>query len=144
MVCYNDSYATRPEATQGALSAFAGPLVLIVGGSEKHADFAPLAESICRHEGLRRVVLIGATGPRIGTEIKNVAVKNTEAGMEREAPPMVLADTLAEAFAQGLAGLPGNGVLLFSPACASFDMFPNYKERGEQFKALVAKAGPAI
>ncbi|MEE8434971.1 MAG: UDP-N-acetylmuramoyl-L-alanine--D-glutamate ligase [bacterium] len=148
VICYNDSYATRPEATQGALSAFAGPLALIVGGSEKHADFAPLAESICRHEGLRCVVLIGATAPRIGTEIKNAAVKNAEvnngeAGIEREAPPMVMADTLADAFAQGLAGLPGHGVLLFSPACASFDMFPNYKERGEQFKALVANAGPA-
>ena len=137
VVCYNDSFATRPEATQGALSAFAGPLALIVGGSEKNADFASLAESICRHEGLRRVVLIGATAPRIATEIKNAA------GMDREAPPMVMAGSLAEAFAQGLAGLPGKGVLLFSPACASFDMFSNYKERGEQFKALVANAGPA-
>ena len=143
VICYNDSFATRPEATQGALSAFAGPLALIVGGSEKHADFAPLAESICRHEGLRRVVLIGATASRIGTEIKNAAAKNAEAGIEREAPPMVMADTLAEAFAQGLAGLAGDGVLLFSPACASFDMFPNYKDRGEQFKALVANPGPA-
>jgi len=137
VVCYNDSYATRPEATMGALSAFPGPLALIVGGSEKNADFAPLAEIICRHEGLRRVVLIGATGPRIGTEIKNAEIR-----LERDAPPLVMAGTLAEAFAAGLSALPESGVLLFSPACASFDMFPNYKVRGEQFKALAAGGVP--
>lgn len=135
VVCYNDSYATRPDATLGALSAFEGPLALIVGGSEKHADFEALAERICRHDGLRRVVLIGTTGPRIGTEVRNAATH-----LKRTPPPLVMAETLNEAFSQGLEALHGKGVLLFSPACASFDMFPNYKVRGERFKALVAGA----
>lgn len=134
VACYNDSYATRPEATLGAISAFAGPLALIAGGSEKNADFAPLAEGLCRHRGLRRVVLIGATGPRIGTEVKNAADR-----LGITPPPLLMAGTLEEAVTEGLAGLAGEGVLLFSPACASFDMFPNYKVRGERFKALVGE-----
>jgi UDP-N-acetylmuramoylalanine--D-glutamate ligase len=137
--CYNDSYATRPDATLGALSAFPdAPLALIAGGSEKHADFAALAEAICRHPTLCRLVLIGSTAPRIADEVQRAAPR---LGADAKAPPIVRAESLEAAFAAAREALPGGGVLLFSPACASFDMFPNYKVRGERFKALVAAAG---
>jgi len=134
--CYNDSYATRPDATLGALSAFEDtPLALIAGGSKKFADFAPLAEALCRHPSLRRVVLIGTTAPRIAAEVAAAAVRS-----RRAVPPLALAPSLEAAFASAREALPGGGVLLFSPACASFDMFPNYKVRGERFRALVTAA----
>ena len=130
--CYNDSYATRPDATVGALESFAGPLVLIAGGSEKHADFQELAQAICGHPGLRQLVLIGSTAGRIAAEVAHVAAA------ENRLPPAVhQAESLAAALDEGLRSLAGGGVLLFSPACASFDMFPNYKVRGERFRALV-------
>ncbi len=134
--CYNDSYATRPDATLGALEAFGpAPLALIAGGSEKHADFAPLAEALCRQPTLRRLVLIGSTAPRIAAEVAAAAAR-----LQRPAPPVAHAESLEAAFAAAQAALPAGGVLLFSPACASFDMFPNYKVRGERFAALVRAA----
>ncbi len=132
VACYNDSYATRPEATLGALSAFDASLALILGGSEKHADFGPLAEALCRHPTLRRVVLIGATAARLAQEISAAATRLAIPG-----PPVKRAATLAQAYRTAREALPDGGVLLFSPACASFDMFENYKVRGEQFRALV-------
>ncbi|MCH9044775.1 MAG: UDP-N-acetylmuramoyl-L-alanine--D-glutamate ligase [SAR324 cluster bacterium] len=136
VVCYNDSYATRPEATQGAISAFDQALALILGGSEKHADFAPLAEALCLHPSLRSIVLIGATALRLERELAAAAAR---LGCRR--PATNHADSLPAAFAAALEGVAGGGVLLFSPACASFDMFPNYRVRGERFKALVEQAG---
>ncbi len=135
IACYNDSYATRPDATLGAVSSFDRPLALILGGSEKHADFTELAEALSRHPSLRRIVLIGATAQRISRELR-VAAQKTGG----DSPPVLHADTLPQAFAEAWAGVPAGGVLLFSPACASFDMFANYKVRGEAFKALVARA----
>ncbi|MBI4081278.1 MAG: UDP-N-acetylmuramoyl-L-alanine--D-glutamate ligase [Candidatus Lambdaproteobacteria bacterium] len=131
VTCYNDSYGTRPDATLGAVNSFDQPLALILGGSEKHADFAPLAEALCRHRSLRRVVLIGQTAERIAGEIGRA-----EAHLG-QGPVRLRAGSLEEALGLALAALPAGGVLLFSPACASFDMFPNYKVRGETFRRLV-------
>ena len=133
---YNDSYATRPDATMGAVSSFDVPLALILGGSEKHADFVPLAHLLVTHPSLQRVVLIGATAQRLAEAIKGAAIGT--ASEKGTAPDILRAETLPEAFVAALHALPEGGALLFSPACASFDMFANYKERGERFKALVA------
>ncbi len=134
VTCYNDSYATRPDATLGALSAFDTPLALILGGSEKHADFRALAEAVCRHPSLRRVLLIGATAERLAGEIQAAAQRLGQAP-----PPLQPEASLPEACAQGVNALRDTGgVLLLSPACASFGLFPNYKARGEKFKEWVA------
>ena len=138
IACFNDSYATRPDATVAALGAFDGPLALILGGSEKYADFRELAEALCRHRDLRRVLLIGATAERLEREIAGAAGRQGT-----RAPICVRYPGLREAFEAGLAALEGageGGVLLLSPACASFGLFPNYKVRGERFKALVQEA----
>lgn len=132
--CFNDSYATRPDATIGAISSFDEPLSLILGGSEKHADFTILCDHLCRHPSLRRIVLIGATAERLEQALG-------ESGMKLGGPPeIVRADSLPSAFAAARSALTEGGVLLFSPACASFDMFPNYKVRGERFVTLVQDA----
>ncbi len=135
VVCYNDSYATRPDATLGAVSAFDEPLVLIVGGSEKHADFRALMEALCAHPTLRLILFMGTTGPRMETELAAAARR-----LGREVPAQRRVADLPAAVKAGLAALAGGGVLLMSPACASFDMFPNYTVRGEHFRELVAAA----
>ncbi len=138
IVCFNDSYATRPDATVAALGAFEWPLALILGGSEKHADFRGLAEALCRHRSLRRVLLIGATAERLEEEIARAARR-----LGTPPPSCTRQPGLREAFEAGLAALAEageGGVLLLSPACASFGLFPNYKVRGERFKALVQEA----
>jgi UDP-N-acetylmuramoylalanine--D-glutamate ligase len=133
VACYNDSYATRPDATLGALSAFDQPLALILGGSEKHAHFAALAEAVCRHPSLKRVLLIGATAERLAGEIRGAAAR-----LGVTAPPLEMAPGLAEACSHGVNALrETGGVLLLSPACASFGLFPNYKVRGEKFREWV-------
>ncbi|MDH4225682.1 MAG: UDP-N-acetylmuramoyl-L-alanine--D-glutamate ligase, partial [Deltaproteobacteria bacterium] len=73
VVFFNDSYATRPEAAQGAVESFAGPLAVIVGGSEKNADFGPLMEALCRHPGLARVVAMGQTSRRMVDQLEQTA-----------------------------------------------------------------------
>lgn len=127
---FNDSYATRPEATLAAVEALSGsPLSLILGGSDKGIDFAELAQGLRASSHLRHVCLIGATAARL------------RSALEAYGPlPFALVDHphLPEAFADARRAVVGGGSVLLSPACASFGLFKNYKERGEAFLRLVA------
>ncbi|MDH4121724.1 MAG: UDP-N-acetylmuramoyl-L-alanine--D-glutamate ligase [Deltaproteobacteria bacterium] len=135
-VCYNDSYATRPDAALAAARSFGQPLAMILGGSEKNADFSELMAVLAEHPTLRRAVFMGQTAERMMNELENSARR-----LGRNPPPMLRAPGLEQAFDLALEALNHQpGVLLFSPACASFDMFPNYKVRGERFRALVQRA----
>lgn len=121
----NDSKGTNVGATVAAIDSLvprAGKLVLIAGGDGKGADFSPLAQPVARH--CRAVILIGTDAGRIRQAL----------GGDVDSHP---ADSLAEAVrvAAAIAG-PGDRVLL-SPACASFDMFRDYQDRGDQFRTLV-------
>jgi len=127
---YNDSYATRPEATLAAAQALSdAPLALILGGSDKGVDFAELAQGLRACQGLVHVSLIGATAGRL-----------REALEAQGAPPFALADFpgLEPGLDACEAALPSGGSVLLSPACASFGLFANYKERGEAFLRLAA------
>ena len=123
----DDSKATNVHAVCAGLCGYPRPVVLIAGGSAKGEDFAPLAEVMA---AVRHVVLIGQEGPRIGAALAGVV-------------PTSLAGTLEEAvaLAAGLAAPLSGGVVLLSPACASFDMFANYHARGEAFAAAVLALG---
>lgn len=125
---FNDSYATRPEAAMGALNCFRDePLSLILGGSEKYADFTELAAAVRAHPTLVYVGLIGATTDRLHQVLTETG--DPEFLIERH-------DDLPDVVQAAHDALPSNGVVLLSPACASFGLFPNYKVRGEQFRAL--------
>jgi UDP-N-acetylmuramoylalanine--D-glutamate ligase len=114
----NDSKATNVAAALRGLAAYAGEAVhLILGGSPKGEDFSPLAAAI--GPNVRSVHLIGDEGPRIG-EVVSGDVDGTLAA--------------AVAHAEELAG-PGD-VILLSPACASYDQFANFEERGDAFRRL--------
>jgi UDP-N-acetylmuramoylalanine--D-glutamate ligase len=130
---YDDSYATRPEATLAAVEALSpDPVALILGGSDKGVDFSELAAGLRASGHLRHVALIGATAPAL------------RKCLEADGPlPFSLRDQpgLAEAFEDCRRSVATGGAVLLSPACASFGLFRNYKERGEAFLALVAALG---
>ncbi|HVG39630.1 MAG TPA: UDP-N-acetylmuramoyl-L-alanine--D-glutamate ligase [Pyrinomonadaceae bacterium] len=122
---YNDSKATNVDAALKALEAFrddAGQIVLIMGGRGKGAPYVPLAPLL--RAKARRVITIGEDAGRIEDELRDAAI--TERAND-------LPDAVRRAFA---AAQTGDAVLL-APACASFDMFKNYEERGRVFKSAV-------
>jgi UDP-N-acetylmuramoylalanine--D-glutamate ligase len=123
---YDDSFATTPETTMAAMASFEQPKVLILGGSDKQSDYTELAKAIAAGN-IRHAVLIGVMGAKIRSALE--AAGFTKAVMGSNS--MVDIVRSARALAQK------GDVVLLSPACASFDMFTNYKDRGNQFKAAV-------
>jgi len=130
---YNDSKATTPEGTFVALSAFECPKILIAGGYDKHTPFDELGRRIAADA--KATILIGQTAQQIADAIRSAATNPGGAEVR-------FAGSLAEAvdLARRLAS-PGDVVLL-SPACASYDLFENYQQRGRMFAELVSKIGP--
>jgi UDP-N-acetylmuramoylalanine--D-glutamate ligase len=122
---YNDSKATNPDAGHVALSAFPDtPVVLIAGGYGGGFDLGAWAADVMGH--VEAVVLMGASADLLATEL---------AGH----PKVLRATTLKEAVDQAAGAARPGGVVLFSPAYKSFDMFKDFEDRGRQFKALVRK-----
>jgi len=119
---YNDSYSTRPEAAIAAAKAMAKPFAMILGGSEKNADFTELSESLAKNKLLKGIALIGFTAQRMQKILQH--------------ENMQIFENLPQAFEWCLKNAEPNGAVLLSPACASFGLFANYKERGEKFNEL--------
>ncbi|HMB90517.1 MAG TPA: UDP-N-acetylmuramoyl-L-alanine--D-glutamate ligase [Rhodothermales bacterium] len=119
----NDSKATNVNAVWYALESFNEPVVLIAGGRDKGNDYASLKPLIRRK--VRAVIALGESADKVMHELGSVA------GQQVEAESMEDAIRIAHLVAE-----PGDVVLL-SPACASFDMFENYEDRGDTFKRLV-------
>ncbi|MBP7052713.1 MAG: UDP-N-acetylmuramoyl-L-alanine--D-glutamate ligase [Phycisphaerae bacterium] len=128
---YDDSKATTPEGAMVALSAFDCPKVLIAGGYDKHTPFTVLGEAIA--SSAKAVVLIGQTARMIADAVHAAPQGGREIDVQ-------FAGSLAEAVEiAGRLAAPGNVVLL-SPACASYDMFENYQQRGRLFGELARQA----
>lgn len=124
----NDSFSTVPETAVAAIDAFDRNIILISGGSEKKSDFAPLGEKIA-HSRVKILIAIGDMTERIVTAANNFGYRGKIiTGLKN------MHDIVAAAKASAN---PGD-VVVMSPACASFDMFKNYKERGRLFKHEVA------
>jgi len=129
---YNDSIATNPESTIGAIKAIKGNINLILGGYDKKLPFDNLAKEIIRHiDRVRSVVLLGATAKAIEASLSRSRLKSGRSLLIMKAKEFKQAVILASRIAGS------NDTVLLSPACASFDMFRNFKERGEIFKAIV-------
>jgi UDP-N-acetylmuramoylalanine--D-glutamate ligase len=125
---YDDSIATTPGSAIAALAAFEQPKVIILGGSDKGASYEELVKKIVEST-VRRVILIGSEAPKIEALMK-------AAGMARYTnlgTSVTMSDIVKSAADMAE---PGDVVIL-SPACASFDMFKSYSDRGEQFIAAV-------
>lgn len=126
VVWINDSKATNVTATLTALSVFDEGVHLILGGSPKDEDYSLLAEPI--EACCSAVYLTGQAGPLIGAAIR--------ARVPDSIPVVTVEDLESAVSAASAATRPGETVLL-SPACASFDQFRDFEERGERFRALV-------
>lgn len=122
---YNDSFATGPQPTIAAIKSFTEPETLILGGSDKGLDFKELRSEIEIRENVTNLILIGEIGEKIGGGINGKNVISL-----KYAPMVKVVETAKEITKPG-------GVVILSPAAASFDMFKNYKDRGNQFKNAV-------
>jgi UDP-N-acetylmuramoylalanine--D-glutamate ligase len=119
---YNDSKATNVDATMKAIDAFPGNLWIILGGKDKGSDYTVLREPL--RQKAKAALLVGAAAQKIKSHLG-------------DAVPIVDAGTIAEAVrAAYREALPGDTILL-APACASFDQFTGYEQRGRVFKELV-------
>jgi UDP-N-acetylmuramoylalanine--D-glutamate ligase len=119
---YNDSKATSVDATRKALDAFAGGLWVILGGKDKGLEYTALRAPLAAKA--HAALLIGAAAPKIAEQLQG-------------AVPLVSAGTIEAAIAHAYAhAVPGDTVLL-APACASFDQFQSYEQRGQFFKQIV-------
>jgi UDP-N-acetylmuramoylalanine--D-glutamate ligase len=127
-VCFiNDSKATNVASATVGLRAFEGGVHAILGGSEKGEPFAPLLDPI--RERCVACYLIGASADRLATELAPAV----EAGVQLQR-----CDDLKDAVSHAAAAARPGEVVLLSPACASFDAFANFEQRGERFRQIVA------
>jgi UDP-N-acetylmuramoylalanine--D-glutamate ligase len=123
---YDDSFGTVPETAIVAIEAFEEPKIVILGGSDKGADFSELAETV-KKNNVKKAVLIGQTAPNIRAALERAGFQDSVDGGSTM-------DTIVNTARQHA---QSGDVVILSTACASFDLFKNYKDRGEQFKAAV-------
>ena len=125
---YDDSFSTTPETAIAAIQSFEESKILILGGSSKNSDFSELGKVISESNSIKAIIGIGEEWVKIRSNIKYQKSKIQYVEGLKDMEEIVKKCTEI--------GEIGDVVLL-SPACASFDMFKSYKDRGEQFKQEV-------
>lgn len=130
-VYYNNSKATNPAATIKAMEAFTRPIVLIAGGLERGMDYLDLVDPF--KERVKAVVVLGETRHKIAAAAQAAGINLIKTVDTANSP----AEALARAVRQAADYAASGDVVLLSPACASWDMFSSYEERGSIFKQAV-------
>ncbi len=125
---YNSSIDSSPTRTEAALRAFREKLIVICGGYDKNIPYEPLALPLI--ECAKKVILVGATAPKIKSALLSCKEYNGT-------PEIIEADTFENAVNAARDTAENGDIVVLSPASASFDMFKNFEERGNYFKALV-------
>ena len=126
---YNDSIASSPTRTLAGLFAFERKVILIAGGYDKHIPFEPLAEE--GYPFIKELILLGDTKYLIKEAFDKLRLeKNIKV-------PIIIVDSLEEAVNKAKEIAEDGDIVTLSPACASFDMFPNFAVRGNKFKEIV-------
>ena len=125
---YDDSFSTTPETATAAINAFENPEIIILGGSSKNSNFEELGKAIKSAKNIKAIIGVGVEWPKIKEQLLDL---DSEVLVLEGAGDMQTIVAAANRLA-----VEGDVVLL-TPACASFDMFKNYKDRGEQFKKQV-------
>lgn len=125
---YDDSIATTPGSAIAAIKAFSQSKIVILGGLDKGADFGELADVIAG-DTVKEAILIGTTRLKLQSVLARAGFTNVALFNEKTTMNTIVAHAHQRS-------APGDVVIL-SPACTSFDMFKDYKDRGEQFAATV-------
>ncbi len=125
VMIYNDSKSTTAASTTAAIASFSAPLILLMGGRDKGSGYEELARRIIAAQ-IKYVILYGEAAPFLGDILQQAGYTTTHR-----------ADDLAQAFHLGLAHADCGDILLFSPACASYDHYCNYEDRGQAFINLL-------
>ena len=123
---FNDSKGTNPDSSIKALNALDSPIILIAGGYDKGSDFEELLK-VYASKG-KALILLGATSNKLAA-----------AASELEIAPVFLASDMESAVSKAYELSEEGDNILLSPACASWDMYKNYEERGDHFRELVRK-----
>ena len=124
MEFFNDSKATNVGACLEALKSFTHPVILICGGRDKRSDYTVLRKVL--KERVKSVILVGEARRKMRDAFQGIA-------------SCVEADSLGDCVRRAYSVAASGDVVLLSPACSSFDMFRDFEERGELFKAEVQK-----
>ncbi len=127
---YNDSIASSPTRTLASIKAFEKPVILIAGGYDKNIPFEPLAEE--GYTMIKKIILLGFTKDKIG-EAFNKVIKDKNIKL-----PIFKVSNLEEAVEIAKHEAVSGDIVTLSPACASFDMFPNFEVRGNKFKEIIS------
>jgi len=139
---YDDSFGTTPETGTVAIRAFAQPKVLILGGSDKGVEFDDLAEVI-KNDTVKQVVLMGNStntdNPTVSHKIDQTLREHGFDAITNLVKPN--GPNMEEVVAAARSVAESGDIVLLSTSSASFDMFHNYKDRGDQFKAAVNNLG---
>jgi len=125
---YNDSIASSPTRARAGLYSFEQKVILIAGGYDKRIPFDQFGHDVKAR--VKRLYLVGATASKIKD-----AVVRAYAG--KKTMPIFIYPTLEQAVKEAYMGAEAGDIVMLSPACASFDMFKNFEERGKRYKELV-------
>ncbi len=123
---YNDSFSSAPAATVAAIKSFTQPEILIIGGTDKGANFTELRDALCAAKNIKKVIIIGE-------------IRHKLAGILQEGVELKVSDlhTMTEIVNLARSYATVGDIVLLSPACASFDMFKSFYDRGDQFREVV-------
>ena len=127
---YNDSIATSPtRVISGMLSLFPQKILLIAGGYDKHIPFEPLGPAVC--DKVKTLILLGNTAQKIQDAVQ--AAPQYQEGC----PEILRVDNMEQAVAAAAAHAQPGDIVSLSPACAAFDLYPNFEVRGRHYKDIV-------
>lgn len=128
---YNDSFSSSTPATVAAARAFSQPEILIVGGIDRGGDFDHLFEELNKQQNIKKLIVIGDIRHKLGELLSKTTI------------PYVVSDaqTMGEIVHQATDMAREGDVIILSPGCASFDMFKDFSDRGDQFKRNVMSLG---
>ena len=136
---YDDSFGTTPDTAIVAMDAFRQPKVMIIGGHDKGNPFDQLAQRLTGDD-IRHVIFIGTTGKKIYDMAMRAGFDTTKATIKEDGNSWTMAEIVQTARSHAISG----DAVLLSTGCASFGLFKDYKDRGNQFKIAVASLGEPV